>query len=245
MGLFKNLFKKKHFDNKTPLEWDMHNHLLHCLDDGADSLETSLKMAELFVQNGYSKVFATPHILSDFYKNTPEIIRKQQGIIQAELELRNIPLALDIAAEYYLDEVFVEKVRNKEEILTFHDKHVLVETAFMSKPYLFEDALFEIQIAEFQPVLAHPERYQFFWNEPEQVEKLIEKGVKMQLNLLSLQGYYSRDAQNFAEWMIEHDYCHFLGSDAHNPRQMTYLQEVFRSKLFSKINLDKIENAKN
>lgn len=228
----------------TPLEWDMHNHLLHCLDDGSDSLETSLEMAELFVQNGYSKVFATPHILSDFYKNTPEIIREKQAIIQTELEQRNIPLVLDIAAEYYLDEVFVEKVRNKEEILSFHGKHVLVETAFMSKPYLFEEALFEVQIGNYQPVLAHPERYQFFWNEPEQVEKLIEKGIKMQLNLLSLNGYYSKEAQRFSEWMIEHEYCHFLGTDAHNPRQMAYLQGVFRSKLFSKINLDKIENAK-
>lgn len=243
MGIFSNLFgSKKPFNN--PLKWDMHNHILFGIDDGSKSLDYSLRMAEIFVSKGYKKVIATPHIMSDYYPNTPEIIREKLSMLQMALKEASIDLETGCAAEYYMDEYFLDKVRSGDELLSFHGNHVLVETSFMNKPVFFDQLLFEMRTKGFQPVLAHPERYVYFHGNYEAIEQLSQTGVKLQINLLSLIGHYSPNVKKLAQWMIKEGHYNFLGTDAHSVDHLEMLQDVMSTKLFDSIDFDRVENAR-
>ncbi len=243
MGLFNSLFPKKKTSG-NPLKWDMHNHILFGIDDGSKTIEYSLEMARQFVDNGYHKLVATPHIMADYYPNNRTIIQEKADALNKALKEHRINLEIQFAAEYYMDEMFLEKVDNNEELLTFHGKHLLIETSFMNRPMFFNKLVFELKTKGYTPVFAHPERYVYLHQNYAEVEQLMQQGLKLQINLLSLIGYYSPQVKKLAQWMVKNGYYHFLGTDAHTVEQLKLLPEVYRNKVFDSIDFDKVENAK-
>ncbi len=107
----------------------MHAHVLPGLDDGADSLEKALEMVEALMRLGYRKLILTPHIMGDFYKNTPRGIRERLALLQQAVQEKGWQIGLACAAEYYLDEWFLEKVAGPEPLLSFGNQYVLFETS--------------------------------------------------------------------------------------------------------------------
>lgn len=243
MGLLSQLFSKN-TKVENPLQWDMHNHILFGIDDGSKTLENSLLMARRFVDLGYKKVIATPHIMSSYYPNNKETISEKRDILNQALAENQIPLELEFAAEYYIDEYFLEKLMNREPLLTFNGNHVLVETSFLNRPVFFSKILFELRTLGYIPVFAHPERYIYFHENYSEIDEVLELGVKLQINLLSLVGFYSPMVKKMAHWMVQNDKYNFLGTDAHNLDQMKVLTEVYQSKIFSKIDFTRVENSR-
>ncbi|MCC6817868.1 MAG: capsular biosynthesis protein [Bacteroidia bacterium] len=243
MGFLSRFFKSE-TSIESPLKWDMHSHILFGIDDGSKSLDYSLLMAERFIRNGYSKIIATPHIMGDYYPNNRVIIEEKLNHLNLALKEHDLPLEVHAAAEYYMDEFFLEKVRSKEDLLTFHDNHILVETSFMNRPVFFKQLFFEIRTLGLNPILAHPERYIYFQENYEDIEEIVQSGVKMQINLLSLSGYYSPGAKKLAQWLIKQGYYDFLGTDAHSNDHLDLIQEVYKSKIFNSIDFDKVENTR-
>lgn len=242
MGFFDQFFSKK-TNVVSPLKWDMHNHILFGIDDGSKTIENSILMARKFVDLGYSKIIATPHVMTNYYENTPEIIQEKKDLLNTALKTNGIPLQVEFAAEYYIDEYFLERVRNKETLMTFNKEFILVETSFINKPIFFTELIFDLRTQGYTPVFAHPERYVYLQNNYEQVEKILESGIKFQINLLSLIGYYSPTAKKLAQWLIQNGHYSFLGTDAHSINHLDQINEVFKSKLFSKIDLTKVLNC--
>lgn len=242
MGLFSGWFGKRE-SVENPLKCDMHNHILFGIDDGSKTIDDSLAMAEMYLKLGYKKVIATPHVMSDYYPNNAESIAKPHAALNAALKERGMELETGFAAEYYMDEFFLGLVRDDSELLSFGNRHVLVETSFMNKPVFFEQIFFEMRTKSYQPVLAHPERYVYFHNNYEDLEKLFHSGVKLQINLLSLIGHYSPAVRKLAQWLIKEGYYHFLGTDAHNTKHLELLDEVYRTKSFAEIDFGRVENT--
>ena len=194
-GLFKKKKKKQElsFEGLTHVHVDMHSHLLPGIDDGAQDMEESISMIQRLAETGYTKLITTPHIMADFYKNTPEIVREKLSLVRQELQKRNIEIELEAAAEYYLDEGFIKKLENNEEILTFGGNHVLFETSYMnSTKQQLDIAVFLMQSHGYIPVLAHPERYVYLFNDFPMLQSIYDKGVLLQVNINSLTGYYSK-----------------------------------------------------
>lgn len=244
MGILDKWFKPR-LPGEWPLAWDMHNHLLFGIDDGSKSVEQSLDMARRFLEAGYKGVIATPHVMSDYYPNTPEIIRGKCGELQSILEKNHIPLRITCAAEYYMDEVFYAQVSEGKPLLTLYGNHVLIETSFLNRPVFFNKIMFDVRTAGYSPILAHPERYIYLHENHAEAEEILASGVKFQINLLSLIGYYSPQVKKFAQWLIEKDYYHFLGTDAHTADHIRLLREVHSSKIFSRIDFTKVMNVQN
>ncbi|MCO6494297.1 MAG: capsular biosynthesis protein [Bacteroidetes bacterium] len=243
MSFFASFFNRNK-NEKSPLSWDMHDHLLFGLDDGSNSLENSLKMAEKYVELGYSHITCTPHIISNFYDNNAINIKKQRDLLQEELNQFEIPLSIDFAAEYFIDEKFIQKLKNKEPLLTFSGNHVLIETGFLNIPKNLHEIIFELFANGYTPVFAHPDRYVYFHNNFELAEQVFSTGIKFQLNLLSFIGYYSAISKKFVEWLIEKNLYHFLSTDAHSLKHLNLLPKVWNSKAFSMIDWNRVENIK-
>lgn len=220
--------KKKNFSGLISTT-DLHSHLLPGIDDGVQTIEESLEVIKGFKNLGYKKLITTPHIMFDFYKNTPEIIHQKLFEVRAALENAQIEIEIDAAAEYYLDENFLELIDSDEKLLTFGSNYVLFELSFMSKPLTIKDAVFNLQTKGYKPVLAHAERYLYYHESINELEEIYHTGVLLQLNILSLAGYYSKQVKRMAKKLLAAKMISFIGSDCHNAQQLISFKEVLNS----------------
>ena len=201
--------------NLSVLKCDVHSHFIPGLDDGAQTMEDAVALIREFHLLGYSKVITTPHILSDGYPNTPEKILGGLEKLRVALKTEGLPVQVEAAAEYYIDFDFERKLNN-EKLLTFGDRYLLFEVSYLNPPDNLDDVIFKIQTSGYKPVLAHPERYNFWHAKFERYESLRSKGVLFQLNINSLTGHYSPATKKIAERMIKENMIDFLGSDCHH-----------------------------
>ena len=162
---------------------------------------------------GFNKIITTPHIMSDLYKNNPQIINSSLLTLKQKLEEEKIEIDINAAAEYYVDYDFEQRI-GKERFMTLDDKHLLIEFSFLESPRNMDDIIFKLQLEGYVIVLAHPARYQYF--SLEDYMSLHNRGVLFQLNLLSLIGYYSSQVKQNAELLINNNMVSFVGTDCHN-----------------------------
>jgi protein-tyrosine phosphatase len=239
MGLLSGLFGRKKEVMLEPadltiLGTDVHSHFIPGIDDGAKTMEDSMNMLRTMQEYGYKKVITTPHIMSDFYRNTPEIILRGLSQVREAAVKEGITLQIEAAAEYYLDIELEEKIKNRT-LLTFGDNYVLFEMPFVGEPRNLSRAVFEMQMAGYKPVLAHVERYLFWHREPEKIQTMYDKGVILQLNLNSLSGHYSPQVKKAAEELVDKDLIGLVGTDCHNMGHLELLKTSSRFPHFHKI----------
>lgn len=202
---------------------DMHSHLIPGIDDGSQSMDESIAMLAKFESLGYKKVITTPHVMSDYYKNSPEIILS--GLAEVRETAANLGLSIEIeaAAEYYFDDQLSQKIKNGE-LLSFGNNFVLVEFAFQEAPSYENEMFFEMISAGYSPVLAHFERYVAFHGSVEKAIEYKSRGVAIQLNLNSLTGHYGPEVKSQAERLIDHKLVDFVGSDCHRIQHLLLLE---------------------
>ncbi|WP_241499021.1 tyrosine-protein phosphatase [Rufibacter ruber] len=213
----------------------MHSHLLPGLDDGAATLEDSLQLLEVLQRLGFKKLCMTPHIMGDFYRNTPSGVREKLNLLKEATAARGLPLELSCAAEYYLDEWFLEKLEGPEDLLSFGGdrKFLLIETSYINEPAQLRQHVFAIQAAGYTPVLAHPERYTYFYGRLDELLSLRDVGVLFQINTNSISGYYSKGAREVAKQLIQRQAVEFLGTDTHSMRHTRVLERTLAEPLLA------------
>jgi protein-tyrosine phosphatase len=222
--------KKEKF--QSPLQTDIHSHLLAGLDDGVKTQKEAIELVILFHKLGYKKIITTPHVNSDYYRNEPEGIIKALGELNDALKAETIPVVIEAAAEYYLDEELMKKVDSKEKILTFGQSYLLFETNFLTEPYQLNNFIFKAITQGYKPILAHPERYAYMTLA--KAEELKNRGVLFQLNIPSLVGFYSKPIQQLAYKLIDKGWIDLLGSDCHNAIHLQVLEDAVQNKYFRK-----------
>ncbi|MFM6934286.1 MAG: tyrosine-protein phosphatase, partial [Flavobacteriales bacterium] len=203
-------FLSKLFKSTSPIQFelgqlgvDMHSHLIPGIDDGSPSMDHTIAMLAKFEQLGYRKVITTPHILNDVHPNTPKIILDGLAKVKAEMQRLGMNIELEAAAEYYCDETFLPLIEN-DEILSFGPNLVLIEFGFLSPSQYEAQALFNLQVAGYTPVIAHFERYPYFFGDLKKVEELRDRNIQIQVNLNSLTGHYGQGVRKMAEQLIDH-----------------------------------------
>jgi len=213
-----NLFKKK--PEAIPadvslLKTDMHSHLIPGIDDGTRNIEESVELIKKMRDLGYEKIITTPHIQNDYFKNNNEIINNGLNELKAALKEKSIDINIEAAAEYLIDDGF-PRIMEKGELMTFGDKYVLVELSYYNFNSLFFEYVFQLNVAGYKVVLAHPERYAYFHDKIDVYEDLKARGVLFQLNIISLSGYYSDKVRKVAEKLVDLGLVDFAASDMHN-----------------------------
>jgi protein-tyrosine phosphatase len=206
---------------------DFHNHILPGIDDGSKSIAQSLMMLDLYQDLEIKAVIASPHIYKELYPNTPESISKSFETLSPKAIQKNVQIK-GYAAEYLVDDFFLEHLENNTSLLCCFDEHVLIEIPFFGTLKLLEQAVFTMQNMGYTAVLAHPERYANLKNES--LNNLRIRGVKLQLNALSLMGHYGPEVKKKAsEWLTRGLYD-FVGTDAHNEQQLLKLKSLRLNK---------------
>jgi len=240
-----NWFRKKNISEGFLLPYtDIHSHLLPGLDDGVQSFEQAEEIILRFQMLGYKKIITTPHVMSDFYRNSSDDILAKLDQLNYWLAERNIHVKIEAAAEYYLDEDLFKKIETDIPLLTFGNRYLLFETNFMTEPFNMKEFIFTASTKGYRLVLAHPERYIYLQDNFKKAEDLIDRGVLFQLNISSISGYYSKGSQRLAQKLIDKGWIHLIGSDCHNLQHIQLLEETISHKYFQKaISLPLLNNS--
>lgn len=215
----------------SQLGTDLHSHLIPGIDDGADTLETSLQLIQALHDLGFKQLYTTPHVMSDLYPNTKASILEGLEKLQAAVKAAGIAIEIGAAAEYYMDEYF-ENIIKSDELLTLPGNHVLVEMSFVTAPPNLFHYIFKLQTKGYHPILAHPERYLFLNKKMDSYERLKEYGCKFQLNILSLIGYYGKPVQDAAYKLLKNKMIDYLATDLHHQRHAELLKQALLDKPF-------------
>jgi protein-tyrosine phosphatase len=214
---------------------DIHSHLLPGIDDGAKTIADTIKLSNSFQEMGVSQFITTPHISHYIWNNSPEVIISKHGETKLLLEKEKIKMPFRAAAEYFMDDWF-ESHFQTEKLLTLKDNYVLVEMSYMNAPVQLYKILFDLQVAGYIPVLAHPERYLFYHKNFNEYDKLKKAGCLFQLNLLATVGYYGSEITKVAEQLLKKGMYDFVGTDVHHDNHIASFKQ--------KIKIDSASNLK-
>lgn len=212
------------------LRVDMHSHLLPGIDDGVKTVEEAVDMIRVLHGYGYRRLITTPHVIWDCYRNTPDTIGRGLETVRAACQAAGLDIAIDAAAEYFLDEHFNDLLSAGEPLLTLPGKRLLVELPYTTPLLNTPEILFSIVEHGYQPVLAHPERYAYYHADPTVFQSLVAQGCELQLNALSLTGQYGEAVARTAEWLLKRDLITFLGSDAHRMQHLEKMKKLSGSR---------------
>lgn len=190
---------------------DVHCHLLPGVDDGFSTTEKSLHAMKKLEERGIQKMILTPHFMKDYPDNNRANIMAKFEAFKAEAA-KVCKIELRLAGEYMLDACFMDHF--KQGFLTLTDKCVLCETSYMMYEPGITEMIYDIMCEEYQPVIAHPERYEYAVKD--NYFRWRDKRYKFQLNLLSLGGVYGKPAMAKAHYLLKEGMYDYVGSDMHN-----------------------------
>ncbi|MCY7291605.1 MAG: histidinol phosphatase, partial [Ferruginibacter sp.] len=175
-----------------PIVTDIHSHILPGIDDGSPDVETSLTLIEGLIKLGITNSIATPHVIGDLYRNNNETINDALNTLRKAIAEKQLNFKVNAAAEYMLDAYFLELLQKKVPLLTVKNNMVLTEFSYAERPMNAESMVFAMITEGYQPILAHPERYPYYHNDYKQYHHLADLGFLLQVNLLSITGYYGK-----------------------------------------------------
>ena len=193
---------------------DCHSHLLPDVDDGVKTERESLSVLSLYEELGIRRLWLTPHVMEDM-PNTTSDLRARYDELCSSYAAAGGKIELLLSSENMLDGLFEERLKSND-FLTMGTggDSLLVETSYFTPPFDFEDKLERVFSQGYYPILAHPERYVYM--DDEQYVRLKSRGVRFQLNVGSIAGFYGKSVRRKAEWLLRHGYYDMCGTDVHS-----------------------------
>ena len=240
-----NFFKKRSVGSvpeNLPFATDIHSHILPGIDDGAADIETAVQLVQGLYNLGIRKSIATPHIIGDMYRNTQQTISDALAKTKAACKKAGINIELSAAAEYMLDDYFLELLQKKEPLLTLEKNILLTEISYTSTPQNLPEITSAIIAEGYLPILAHPERYHYYQQNFDKFYQLKEMGFVLQVNILSLTGYYGKRAEKAAKFILEKDLAQLVGTDLHHHNHLEALNSKDNRVTFERYLSGKVYN---
>lgn len=225
-----NIFSRK---EKSPatlcFRTDIHCHVIPGVDDGSRNVETSVELIEAMQGFGIERIIASPHVTLESFENSSSTISPALELLQNELRRRGNNIEISHSAEYRIDDLFLQRLESNE-LMLLPNNHILIENSFLQEPWNLENLVFSLQVKGLVPILAHPERYSYYYNNKDRYHALHEAGLRFQINLLSLAEAYGKNERTIALYLIKNGLVDFVGTDIHNLRHISAINDYLTTK---------------
>ncbi|MCX7954832.1 MAG: hypothetical protein N3A01_06545 [Bacteroidales bacterium] len=213
---------------------DVHSHILPRLDDGVQSYEDAKEILTYYKKLGFKKIIATPHNYAGYHTNSNFVIKKTLENLKKYCFENNIDIDLDASSEYFVNNYFLELL-DKNEVLPFGEKYLLIELHPLQNNTNIFDVVKLIQDKGFIPVLAHPERYVYFYENREIYYMLVESGVLFQINYISLCEVFLTETIETVKFLIDNNLVSFAGSDLHSIINLQIMEKLANHEYITKL----------
>lgn len=191
---------------------DVHCHILPGLDDGPETEEISLAMAESAIADGITHVVATPHS-SDEYEFDFRRTRTLCDELQAKVGGR---LKLATGCDFHLSPENLNALKEESSRFCINQRdYLLVEFNEFSIPPSMDNTLHEIQLLGLRPVITHPERNSILREQGERLTRWVSLGCRVQVTAGALLGVFGSRAKKEAWRYLTRGLVHVVASDAH------------------------------
>lgn len=230
MSFWKSLFKSKAKKNDVAgkLAWvgvDMHNHILPGIDDGSQDIAQSLHLIAGLKELGIHKCVSTPHIMHGVHNNNPTTIQDAHQKLKQALAEQAVKFELHYAAEYMIDDQLDSLIQSGK-LCTLPNRHMLIEMSYLAESKALFQTIKDIQEKGYQPILAHPERYNYYHQNFKVYKEIKDAGCLLQLNLLSISRYYGEGVKSTALTLIKSGMYDLVGTDMHHEKHLNALKMV-------------------
>ena len=223
------VFKKSHEPVSFSFHTDIHCHVVPGIDDGSPDASTSADLIERIQGWGISRILASPHVTKTTFENSAATIAPAMESLRAELARRGNDVNIDHHAEYRIDELLMDNMKQKT-LMPLPDDYILIENSYIQEPWNLEQLVFDLQIQGLSPILAHPERYAYYHNRINRYEELHNMGLAFQINVLSLADAYGGRESKFARELLKKGLVDFVGTDLHNHRHADAIDAYLTTK---------------
>ncbi len=201
---------------------DVHSHILPGVDDGSPDVEESLAILARLHEAGVRRVALTPHVSRSMFPNQADDLQERLKAFLPELPDTLSDMSFHLASEYMVDEFFIDS----HDRLAYPDGHLLIEMSYYERSRDIKEAVFNLLMDGFSPILAHPERYVFYQkvfdkrDGVSELRMLREMGCSLQLNVMSLTGAYGERSLGIVHWLLDEDMYSYIGTDVHSRHQI-------------------------
>ncbi|MDE6120633.1 MAG: hypothetical protein K2F63_02470 [Muribaculaceae bacterium] len=224
-----HIFSKKRAAAPLCFSTDIHCHIIPGVDDGSPDAATSADLIERMQEWGIDRILASPHVTQNTFENTRATLTPALDKLRAELAARNNSIQVDHSAEYRIDELLLKHIEDGD-LMPYPNDYLLIENSFMQEPWNLDQLIFDLQVRGFRPILAHPERYPYYYSRKNRLEEIRNAGAALQINLLSLAGAYGKAERNMAEHLIKKGLVGFIGTDLHKHSHADAIDAYLRTK---------------
>jgi protein-tyrosine phosphatase len=190
---------------------DIHSHILHGLDDGAETLEDSVKMIELAANHGTSDIVATPHANAR-YRFDPALVDQRVTELTGRVDIR-----IHRGCDFHLQVDNIHDAIAHPSKYTINNKgYLLVEFPHHAVFSTTDEILAELLDAGVVPIITHPERNAQLQDRFDDLARWVEHGCYVQVTAGSYTGAFGRRPRSCADEMLQRGLVHFVASDAHD-----------------------------
>ena len=196
------------------LSVDCHSHVLPEIDDGSDSVETSIKMLEELKAQGISVVYATPHFRAH-KDNVDEFLENRQKALEKILSMDvgdripQIKLGAEIAVE-----PGISNVADIDKLTMGESRCILLEYPYREYSRWATEEIENIAYRyDLVPILAHLDRYSEMFSKSDYAEILQISSAIFQINN---EAFKNRHAKKLLRFFKDESLPIVLGSDCHN-----------------------------
>lgn len=202
---------------------DIHSHILDSLDGNGQTEDCFLKLLHFAVGFDVTEVIATPFITKGAEQCEWQVIKEKTAMINRRVEAAGVSIRVYSGAKLPMNwEILSLLKTGQKDYCLAESNYVLIGLVGDELPDYADDFLYELQVKELIPVIAHPERSKVLAEKPQILHEWVKNGALVQCNLSSFTYKYGAKVKNYADFLLENNMVHFLGSDA---RRFEYFQK--------------------
>lgn len=211
---------------------DIHSHILFSVDDGAKSIEQSIKLLEQAIELGYTHIVCSSHYYIDLYENKD--YDRNFEILKEEIKNRNLKIDIYKGNEIRVSEEVFNKINNINTIN--NSKYILVEITNRTMYQACKNSLKKFIELGYKPILAHIERYPSI--KMKEFMELYDMGVIFQMNIKTIGNLSEK-----ISYLLTRGYIKVVATDSHNleyrnyklEKELTQLKNLVGEKSFDEL----------
>jgi protein-tyrosine phosphatase len=192
---------------------DIHSHILPELDDGAKSLDESIRMLEIAAEAGTTDIVGSPHSNAEF-PFRPDLIQEKVAALRSALKDR---IRIHSGCDFHLSYDNIQDALSHPDKYTINNRcYLLVEFSDASIFQRTVDIFGKLLAAGMIPIITHPERNALLQRRFSDLQQWVQDGCMVQVTAQSFLGVFGRSAKQYADLLLEKNLVHFVASDAHD-----------------------------